>query len=231
MLSSDRLELDLVASRLHRLIRIIRILRRGSYPSVQSLCETLQVKERTIFNDLKELKEELGVDVQFDRARRGYFLASDDLELGFNTLTEETAFLLLLAFKLMAAHVGRQISAPLEELFNDEIGRCLGLSSTEMKDFVRSEHNVANRMDLNMFVQLCKACSKTRPLKINLRSSHRCESVDGKNPFSVIPLCLLISSNELRVVYHNGDQKEYALDLSCIESLSSECEAADSNAN
>lgn len=52
---------------------IIRIVRRKGYPGVADLCRTLQVKGRTLFNDLKELKEDLGIDIQFDKTRRGYY--------------------------------------------------------------------------------------------------------------------------------------------------------------
>ncbi len=143
-----------MASRLHRLIRIIRMLRMKGYPSVQRLCETLQVKERTVFNDLKELKEDLGVDVQFDKTRRGYFLQGEDIELGLDALSEETAYLLLAACQLISAHGARHMAEPLEELFAGEMKRCLGEVIANHKSILRAETNGATILHPDLFVSL-----------------------------------------------------------------------------
>jgi predicted DNA-binding transcriptional regulator YafY len=116
-----------VPSRLHRLIRIIRIVKRKGFPGVQSLCLSLDIKERTLFNDLKELKDELGVNIQFDRIRGGYYLENDDIEeLNFVTLSESNAVLLLTAIELLDIHAGRSAAEPLRELFDAELRQCLG---------------------------------------------------------------------------------------------------------
>lgn len=93
---------------------------------MQDLCTALDVKERTLFNDLKELKDELGVEIQFDRVRRGYFLEADDLELNFMMLTEETAVLLLTAIELLELHSSPGVAEPLRQLFDLELRNCLG---------------------------------------------------------------------------------------------------------
>ena len=113
-------------SRLHRLIRIIRIVRRKGFPGVQDLCFALKVKERTLFNDLKELKDELGVHVQFDKVRRGYWIEKDDLELTFFSLSADTALHLLVAIELLEVYSGAESAECLRKLFAYELRACLG---------------------------------------------------------------------------------------------------------
>lgn len=197
-----------MASRLHRLIRILRILRRKSYPGVQTLCQTLQVKERTIFNDLKELKEELGVDVQFDKARRGYYLASDDLELGFTSLTEESAFLLIIACRLLAAHGGEELAAPLEELFSEEIQRCLGLSIEEIKGLVSIRtQSPSTKLDPQMIVKICRACLRSDRLQLKIHYGDKGGLPEKLQLSQLIPINIVVSPEEWSLVVHNGDEK------------------------
>lgn len=113
-------------SRLHRLLRIIRTVRRKGYPNVQELCDKLDIKERTLFNDLKELKDDMGVDIQFDRIRGGYYLETDDIELNIMSLSESNAVLLLTAIELLELHAGESASQPLREFFDAEMRHCFG---------------------------------------------------------------------------------------------------------
>ncbi len=223
-----------MASRLHRLIRIIRILRRKAYPNVQSLCQLLQVKERTIFNDLKELKEELGVEVLFDKSRKGYFLGTDDLELGFCALSEDTSFLLLAACKLFSLHCGKDLAEPLEELFAEEIRRCLSLSAESLQGLIKteesSEENGMPNMALDDFLRICRACAGSKPLKIRLSDKGYGEGnscKDGHRILHVKPRQIVLGKEAWRIVFSDGNSSaenglsadELSLDLRQISEL------------
>ncbi len=209
-----------MASRLHRLIRIVRMLRMKGYPSVQRLCETLQVKERTIFNDLKELKEDLGVNLQFDKTRRGYFLQGDDIDLGLDSLSEETAYLLLVACQLISVHGGKELAGPLEELFAGEIRRCLKNTSADLKDIVKAEAASATNFPPNLLVQLCRACCSSKPVKVHVQQSSDDDTNNNSKILDIVPHYIILSATQWRVAYKNGDgAMMHELDLSSIEAL------------
>ena len=48
-----------MATRLERLVAMDDMIRRGRYPDKQILCEMFEVKERTVFEDIRYLKEEM----------------------------------------------------------------------------------------------------------------------------------------------------------------------------
>ena len=59
-------------------------------------------KRANVIQRSQELKDELGINIQFDRIRGGYYLENDDIEeLNFVTLSESNAVLLLTAIELL----------------------------------------------------------------------------------------------------------------------------------
>ena len=99
-------------SRLERLILLDQELRRGYYPSVERLCRMFEVQPRTVFQDIKDLRERLGLEIRFDRSRGGYFNANPEKKLPSFSPTEEELFALYLGAALIRAELdapGRQI--------------------------------------------------------------------------------------------------------------------------
>lgn len=163
-----------MASRLHRLIRIIRSVRAKGYPNVQELCSKLQIKERTLFNDLKELKEDLGIEIQFDRNRRGYFLASSDAEISLMALSDEVAVLSLLAIDFLSSHAGEEIVKPLRDTFNDEIALSLNLKGDRIDSRTRlfalpiELEQKLSKHAKHLFVEISRSCLLGTTLHVTL---------------------------------------------------------------
>jgi predicted DNA-binding transcriptional regulator YafY len=95
-----------MASRLERLVSIDAYIRAGNYPSVQKLCEMFEVQPRTIYQDLRELREMFGLDIQFDRQRNGYYNAEPAKQLPPLAMTYEEALLITLAIEMLASTFG-----------------------------------------------------------------------------------------------------------------------------
>ena len=57
-------------TRLERLLGIEEEIRSGRCPSLDSLCQLFSVKPRTIYEDIRILRERLGLKIQFDRAKK-----------------------------------------------------------------------------------------------------------------------------------------------------------------
>lgn len=96
-----------MSSRLERLILLDQELRRGLYPSVERLCRLLEVQPRTLFQDLKDLRERLGLDIVFDRTRGGYYNASPEKTLPTFSLTDQELFSVILGALLIHADFDR----------------------------------------------------------------------------------------------------------------------------
>lgn len=180
-----------MASRLHRLIKLIGAVRGKTYPNVQQLCDKLQIKERTLFNDLKELKEDLGVQIEFDRHRKGYFLSSNDAEISLMSLTQDNAMLLLLSFSLLSSRIGEAGVAALREAFKEDIASALDLNANDivrMGAVFRPQEQIAIK-DRSVLLTLGHACVHGRTVRIGLND----------NSYELMPLKISVSSDDLKL--------------------------------
>lgn len=211
-----------MASRLHRLIRIIRLVRGTRYPNVQELCHTLQVKERTLFNDLKELKEDLGVEIKFSRTHGGYYLEKNDVEVSFLTLNEESAFLLLAAFDLLAHYGGEALAEPLRVTFDDEICVALGDSLQRSRQrpagiLISRENQKFVGTNKELFTALCRACLKQEKVKLAIHNNSDNGVDESPELMEVTPCLLVLGPEQWRLAYKNGIAEQLEeLDLSKI---------------
>ncbi len=65
-----------MTTRLERIIAIKAEIDRGRLPTVGKLCEMLEIKERTLYEDLRLMREQMGMDIRYDRFKEGYYNAS-----------------------------------------------------------------------------------------------------------------------------------------------------------
>lgn len=201
-----------ISCRLHRLLRIIRLVRRPRYPNVQELCDLLEVRPRTIFKDLQELKEMLGVAIKFDRSKNGYYLQDDDWQLNFWGLEEETAVLLLVANRLVNELSGEQFAAPLRDMFGKEVQRCLSdfwQIDGGLDDLIDIEV-AAPPLDRNVFIQLCRATAKRQKVILELGNGRDWAKSDEPPSLTVKPTRFVLNERGWLLMARN-DRSEHMI--------------------
>jgi predicted DNA-binding transcriptional regulator YafY len=107
-----------MASRLERLVSIDAYIRGGSFPSVEKLCQLFEMQPRTIYQDLRELREMFGLDIRFDRTRNGYYNADPAKQLPPLAMTHDEAVLLMLAIDMLGKSIGSTIRGALARTIN-----------------------------------------------------------------------------------------------------------------
>lgn len=128
-----------MSSRLERLILLDQELRRGLYPSVERLCRLLEVQPRTLFQDIKDLRERLGLDIRFDRNRGGYYNATPEKALPTFSLTDEELFSVVLGALL--------IRPDFDENSQGVISRAiLKLCAASLAEFARAPDLILDRL-------------------------------------------------------------------------------------
>ena len=60
-------------TRLERLVAIRHEIDSGRYPDVQKLCEMFEIQPRTLHQDLRMMREMMGMKIKHDRFRNGYY--------------------------------------------------------------------------------------------------------------------------------------------------------------
>lgn len=119
---------------------------------MHDLCRRFEIKPRTLFEDIRELKEKIGSDIRFDKARGGYYNASPEGDLPTYRLTEEE-YLVMVAGQQLLMHYGGPsfqtlATNALEKLLPEGFGALPKVESTDRPVPVK----------LNVFLQVMKAC-------------------------------------------------------------------------
>lgn len=180
-------------SRLIRLLRIDSLVRRGSFPNVEQLSELLEVKPRTVFQDVKELRELFGLDIRFDRHHGGYFLANPAATLPASTLGEDEALLLVVAAELLYHFGGGTFRGVLEPALDQILGDLNGLARAVVAclEFDTPPPPTSSRVFIGLLKAIrAKRVVSLRPFEVNEFSA----------PQQFLPSKLNFSNREWQVV-------------------------------
>lgn len=198
-----------MSSRLERLILLDQELRRGLYPSVERLCRLLEVQPRTLFQDLKDLRERLGLDIVFDRTRGGYYNASPEKTLPTFSLTDQELFSVILGAALIRPELDRD--------GQNVIGSAiLKLCAASTADFANSPDLILDRVsppkplegvsnNLDLLYRLFAASCANRQIAI---------TVDGADGEIVTPSRIMRSADSawsVLVKYQDGVEMSISL--------------------
>lgn len=90
-------------TRLERLIAIEDKISNNYYPNIDALCELFAVKPRTIYEDVKLLRNQIGLDIRYDRFRKGYYNANPRKRIPSWDISDDQFILLAMAAGLLAS--------------------------------------------------------------------------------------------------------------------------------
>src|SRR5437879_1692507 len=112
LLESDR---RYMSTKLERLLRMDRMIRSGSYPSVKTFMERLEVRERTIYQDIASLKGRFYAPLKYSRSQQGYFYTDKSWKLPTLPVTGGQLLALFLSAELAERYLGTSFEQPLRE--------------------------------------------------------------------------------------------------------------------
>jgi predicted DNA-binding transcriptional regulator YafY len=135
-------------------------IRAGLFPSVDELCRLFEIKPRTLYQDIRELKEKLGIDIRFNKARGGYYNAKPAKELPPFRLTSEEYLLLVIGQQMLVHYGGPSFDS---------------LSSNALQKLIPERFGVSPRVvfedepspiSLKMFLRLIEACRQNSSIEL-----------------------------------------------------------------
>lgn len=186
-----------MASRLERLVSIDAYIRAGNYPSVEKLCQLFEVQPRTIYQDLRELKEMFGLDIRFDRSRNGYFNADPSKQLPPLAMTYEEALLITLAIEMLANSLGASFRGALARtadmlMANDDN------QFAWLRDVVALDDRAACEVKCSVMVEILRAALAKQKTVLMLAESE-CKQL------TVLPTKILYSGGHWRLIGEDGN--------------------------
>lgn len=153
---------------LARMIRIHQKLQEGSYPNCTKLAKKIEVSTKTIQRDIDYMRDQLGMPIDYDGARHGYFYTEPVTSFPTIPATEGEMLALFVAQKALEQYRGTPFEKPLAHAFtklaqvlDDEVT----VDVSELSSALSFHHTGIAVTRLGIFQQVTRALMECRELE------------------------------------------------------------------
>ncbi len=156
-------------TRSERLIVMANEINGQRYPAVDHFCREFEVQPRTVYEDIRILKENMGLDVKYDRFNNGYFNANPAKKLPAFELTDGELFALLLGKEMLSQYTGTAFEQPLRtaiEKISQRLPERVQIDFNQLSSMVSFHPGAVIPVSRKMFLDLNRACEKRLPTDI-----------------------------------------------------------------
>ena len=158
-----------MATRTERLVVMADEITRQRYPTVEHFCQEFEVQPRTVYEDIRILKENLGMDIRYDRFNNGYFNANPSKKLPAFELTDGELFALLLGKEMLSQYTGTAFEQPLRtaiEKISQRLPERVQIDFGQLSSMVSFHPGAVIPISRKLFLDLNRACEKRLPTDI-----------------------------------------------------------------
>ncbi len=154
------------------MLRIHQAVQEGHFPNATKLARQLEVSTKSIQRDLEFMRDRLGLPIEYDAARYGYFYSEEVSSFPTLQITEGELFALLVAEKALQQYRGTSFEKPLLSALKkmaDTLPDTVSLNLAEWEQTISFRTSAEPVLDLNVFDQLAKATAQRRQLALTYR--------------------------------------------------------------
>ena len=153
-------------------MRIHQAIAAGKYPNATTLAREIEVVTKTIHRDIEFMRDRLGLPVEYDGRKYGYYYTEE--VSGFPTLqiTEGELFALLVAEKALQQYRGTNFEKPLLSAFKkmeSSLPDTISLNLADWDQSISFRTSVEPILDLEIFDALAKATAGHKQLQLTYR--------------------------------------------------------------
>jgi len=157
---------------LYRFQEIFHAIKTGRYPNRTKLAADIEVTIKTIQRDLDYMRYQLGLPIEFDYCRGGYYFTQSVDKLPLFELTEGELVSLFVAQKALVAYKGTAFELPLRNAF-DKLSAAassqLSVSWTDIDSAFSFHQFNAYLPDTTTFDTFSKAISQSRTVEFEYK--------------------------------------------------------------
>lgn len=163
-----------MSARLERLVQMQDMIQRGRYPNVPQLCEMFEIKERTVYEDIRQLRERLHMDIAFDKFRNGYFNRTPNKQLPQFELSHGELFAITLGKEMLEGYSGTVfepvLRSALQKIY-ERMPERVGIDIDDLRSVVRFNPGPIPAVSKKVFFDINRACEKSTPIEIHYEAA------------------------------------------------------------
>ena len=157
---------------LERMLRIHQALKAGQYPNASSLARDLEVSTKSVHRDLEFMRDRLGLPIEYDGSRFGYWYTEEVENFPTIQFTEGELFALVVAEKALQQYRGTSFEQPLLSALRkmqESLPDTISLSLNDIDQTISFRTRAEPILDLATFDALAKATAARQQLRLNYR--------------------------------------------------------------
>jgi predicted DNA-binding transcriptional regulator YafY len=102
-----------MSSKLNRIVQIDALIRSGSNPNIERLCQEFEISKRTAYDDIAYFKDTLRAPIAYSRSRGGYYYNNPTWALPSIIATQGELLAFFLSAELTRRYLGTSFEQPL----------------------------------------------------------------------------------------------------------------------
>jgi len=157
---------------LERMQRIHQALHAGGCPNADTLAAELEVVTKTIYRDVEFMRDRLGLPIEFDRLRLGYYYSEEVGAFPTFQITEGELFALIVAEKALQQYRGTSFEKPLLSAIRkmeQGLPDTISLNLADVEQTISFRTTAEPVLNLAVFDTLAKATAARRQLELTYR--------------------------------------------------------------
>lgn len=171
-MAKKQLQQPLSRPPLERMQRIHQSLHAGGFPNAVTLAGDLEVTTKTVYRDIDFMRDRLGLPIDFNRLRKGYYYTEAVSAFPTFQITEGELFALIVAEKALQQYRGTSFEKPLlsaVKKMERALPDTISLNLAEVEQTISFRTTAEPVQDLGVFDVLAKATAARHQIEISYR--------------------------------------------------------------
>ncbi len=157
---------------LERMMRIHQAITSGKYPNATKLAAEIEVVTKTIHRDIDFMRERMGLPIEYDTRKFGYYYTEEVNAFPTLQITEGELVALLIAEKALQQYRGTNFEKPLISAFKkmeSSLPDTISLNFADWDQSISFRTSAEPVLNLEIFDALAKATAAHRQLELSYR--------------------------------------------------------------
>lgn len=154
------------------MLRIHQSILSGTYPNASNLAMELEISTKSVYRDLEFMRARLGVPLEWDGTRNGYYYTGEVKSFPPLQITEGEVVALVVAEKALQQYRGTSFEKPLLSAIRkmeDSLPDVVSLNLSDLEQSISFQTRAAPILNLEILDALAKATAKRQQLELTYR--------------------------------------------------------------